>query len=80
MLEGDRSELQELVKETLADPAYEVRVNVAAIPSQVLETENPNLEVKASILNAKRTAKIVSPEGSPFWIKCLSCQCCNASL
>ena len=54
MLEGDRSELQELVKETLGDPAYEVRVNVAAIPSQVLEAENPNLEVKASNLNAKQ--------------------------
>lgn len=45
MLEGDCSELQEVVKESLLDTSYAVRRALAAVPSQLLGTSTSTLKV-----------------------------------
>ena len=48
MLEGDCSELQDLVKDSLLDTSYAVRQALVSVPSQLLENPNSFLKVRVS--------------------------------
>lgn len=45
MLDGDFTELQDLVKETLSDPSYVVRLDLVETPSQIVKSSESRLKV-----------------------------------
>lgn len=45
ILEDDMPVLQAMVRQTLADPAYAVRRNVASLPVQILQCSHAKIQV-----------------------------------